>query len=95
MVACPALLIVWCATAHSHWREVCGRASTHPAFCPALVRCRGCTCVEQSVLGGVAHLLNFVGSGECLICAPSVAANRVLELCSRFSGMHWPFATSL
>ncbi|KAI7836200.1 hypothetical protein COHA_009926 [Chlorella ohadii] len=23
---------------------------------------RGCTCVEQSVLGGVAHLLNFVGS---------------------------------
>lgn len=23
---------------------------------------RGCTCVEQSVLGGVAHLLNFDGS---------------------------------
>jgi nicotinamide phosphoribosyltransferase len=23
---------------------------------------RGCTCVEQSVLGGVAHLLNFLGS---------------------------------
>lgn len=23
---------------------------------------RGCTCVEQSMLGGVAHLLNFVGS---------------------------------
>lgn len=23
---------------------------------------RGCTCVEQSVLGGVAHLLNFSGS---------------------------------
>ena len=22
---------------------------------------RGCTCVEQSVLGGVAHLLNFTG----------------------------------
>ncbi len=26
--------------------------------------CRGCTCVEQSVLGGVAHLLNFDGTGE-------------------------------
>ena len=25
---------------------------------------RGCTCVEQSVLGGVAHLLSFEGSGE-------------------------------
>jgi len=23
---------------------------------------RGCTCVEQSVIGGVAHLLNFDGS---------------------------------
>lgn len=25
---------------------------------------RGCTCLEQSVLGGVAHLLNFDGTGE-------------------------------
>lgn len=23
---------------------------------------RGCTCVEQSVLGGLAHLLNFKGT---------------------------------
>jgi len=30
----------------------------------ASVECRGCTCVEQSVLGGVAHLLNFDGTGE-------------------------------
>lgn len=26
---------------------------------------RGCTCVEQSVLGGAAHLLNFTGSDTC------------------------------
>ena len=24
--------------------------------------CRGCTCAEQTVLGGVAHLLNFDGT---------------------------------
>ncbi len=29
---------------------------------PCSLLCRGCTCVEQSVLGGVAHLLNFDGT---------------------------------
>lgn len=29
---------------------------------------RGCTCVEQSVLGGVAHLLNFKGSDTMSAC---------------------------
>lgn len=27
-----------------------------------MLLCRGCTCVEQSVLGGAAHLLNFDGT---------------------------------
>ena len=29
--------------------------------------CRGCTCVEQSVLGGVAHLLSFDGTGGWVV----------------------------
>lgn len=29
---------------------------------------RGCTCVEQSIIGGCAHLLNFVGSDTMSAC---------------------------
>jgi nicotinamide phosphoribosyltransferase len=29
---------------------------------------RGCTCVEQSVIGGTAHLLNFTGSDTMSAC---------------------------
>ena len=38
-------------------------SACHGRHCDAAL-CRGCTCVEQSVLGGVAHLLNFDGTGE-------------------------------
>ena len=29
---------------------------------------RGCTCVEQTLLGGTAHLLNFRGSDTMSAC---------------------------
>ena len=34
---------------------------------PPSYSCRGCTCVEQSVLGGVAHLLSFDGTGGWVV----------------------------
>ena len=53
---------------------------------------RGCTCLEQSVLGGVAHLLNFEGTDTlsaayyAQVCPGSGHAEMVLRLAP-----FWPY----
>ena len=45
---------------------------------------RGCTCVEQSVIGGVAHLLNFDGSDTLSAAYYAQVRTRFLHQAAQF-----------
>lgn len=81
------------------------RPARPPMRAPPAAACRGCTCVEQSVLGGVAHLLSFDGTGGggvfCLLCAGAlglrctpVPAGRLVTAPSHLPGARPPLCTT-